>query len=169
MTTSISMTTRFTVYSAILVIGGGCLTARALTEQWRYVTRAAVQQIAADGKGGCAYVDKDASNWASVVWLNQKGAVQYATGVLTGSFMGAIINGCSANQLLYTGMIGFPMMAQVDKKGKALPVAAFGGYVLGMPLMMPFGTSLLNDKKGFFVINVNTNTEVNTVVRYLYK
>ncbi len=163
------MTTRVTVYCAILLIGCGCLTAGALTEQWRYVARAAVQQIVADGKGGCVIADRDASNFAGVVWLNQKGAVQYTAGVVTGSPFATIVNGCSASQLLYTGTPGFPMMAQVDKKGVAKPVVAFGGYLLGMPMMMPFGPSRLDDKKGFFVVNVNTNTDVNTVVRYLFK
>jgi hypothetical protein len=145
------------------------MTGWALTEQWRYAARASVQQIVSDGKGGCAVSDRDISNYVSVVWLTQKGAVQFTTGVITGSPFGAMINDCTASQLLYTGTPGFPMMVQVNKKGVMTPVVAIGGYLLGSPMVIPFGSSRVQDKKGFFVVNVNTNTGVETVVRYLYK
>jgi hypothetical protein len=162
------MTAMKAQYMYLLVVCG-CVTAWAVTEQWRYAARASVQQIISDGKGGCAVADKDVSNLVSVVWLNQKGAVQFTTGVITGSPFGAFINDCTASQLLYTGTPGFPMMVQVGKKGTMTPVVAIGGYLLGSPMIVPFGSSRVQDKKGFFVVNVNTNSGVESVVRYLYK
>jgi hypothetical protein len=163
------MTTMKAQYMYLLVVCG-CVTALAVTEQWRYAVRASVQQIVSDSKGGCVVSDRDVSNFVSVVWLTSKGAVQFTSGVVTGSPIGAMIHDCTASQLLYTGTPGFPMMVQVSKKGTMTPVVAIGGYLFGNPMIIPpYSASRLQDKKGFFVVNVNTNSGVESVVRYLYK
>ncbi len=162
------MTTRMMTRIALVAVCGS-LTAWGLTEQWRHVARAPVQQIVGDGKGGCAFVTRETNAFVSVVWLDKKGQLRYDSGPMETVPIGPVINDCTPKQVVYTGTAGFPMMVQVDKNGSPTPVVSFGGYLIGMTIVAPYGHSRLGDKKGFFVLNVNTNTGVNTVVRYLYK
>ena len=145
------------------------MAASALTEQWRYTATGAVQQIAVDGKGGCAFVAKDSNDVSNIAWLDRKGRVLYTVaGLGSAAPLGVVIYSCTPKQLLFSGALGFPVMGQVNAKGIALPVAAFGGIVIGGP-MFPIELNTQADKKGFFVVNSDTNTLVDSIVRYTYK
>lgn len=147
-----------------------CLAATLLfaaTEQWSYTAPAAVYQIVGDGKGGCAFCAADTNDISTVVWLDKKGAEKFVYGPVTPIFMQPTILSCSKKELIF-GPPGFPIIAQVDKKGDVQAVAGLTGYLLPTPLVFPFGASQLSDKKGFFVINVNTHSGQNTIVRYSF-
>ena len=67
-------------------------------------------------------------------------------------------------------LIPLPLLVQVNKKGDETPVITLGGFLYGRPIPgLAANVSSLTDKKGFFVINVNTNAKTSAVVRYSYK
>lgn len=152
-----------------VVLMSGCLAAWGLTEEWRYAANAAVAQIVSDGKGGCALVERATNDICHVVWLNKKGEVVQVVGPIPFSSIGPTINECTPKQLLVTAMLGIPMMVQADTKGKVTPLVALNGFVIGFYAPAPYALNRMGDAKGFFVVNVNTNTLAYSVVRYRYK
>ena len=140
----------------------------AATEQWSYSAPAPVQQIVADGKGGCAFVSTDTNGISSVVWLDKKGVNKFVYDIGSVFFIQPSILSCSKKELIF-GPPGFPVLAQVDKKGNVQAVADLTGYLMPFPVLFPIGFSELSDRKGFFVVNVNTNSGQNTIVRYSFK
>lgn len=156
-------------YSIVAIIGMIIIGLHvfAATEQWRYQSPHEITQIMADGKGGCALVVADTNGIAQVIWLDKKGQLLYTSLQAPGFPIGAI-NSCTPKQLVYTLFLGPPMLVQVTRTGQEIPVASIGGYLYGRPLTYG-GGSELSDKKGFFVVNVETNTMRKTLVRYSYK
>ena len=140
----------------------------AATELWRTPTVSNVIQVMADGKGGCACAWFDTNATINLAWFDAKGRVRYTSEPSDIPIPILPINACTPKQLLYTTVYGFPMMVQVDKKGRAIPVATIGGFVIGSPPML-LPRNSLTDQKGFFLINVDTNNAVECVVRYSYK
>jgi hypothetical protein len=157
----------------LLLIAGllACLALHAATEQWRYATGQRVAQILADGKGGCAVLYGDTNDHFTIVWLDKKGAVRYQqSGQLSSGPPLAMLAACTSKQLLHSDLSIFYQLVQVNKKGEPRAVAALGGFVLGSPLFpAPFALSDTGDRKGFFVLNTDTNTSEDTVVRYRFK
>ena len=161
--------------SVIILLCSCCLaslTLVAVTEQWRYDTGEEVLQVVADGKGGCAVFYGGTNSTYSCVWLDRKGRILYqASGPGSGPF-GIGITACSPKQLLYADFSTFPQLVQVRKQRAPVPVAALGGFVIGTPFApvpIPVPSSQVGDRKGFFVVNTNTNAEEDTVIRYSYK
>ena len=141
----------------------------AATEQWRFTVPMMLVQVVADGNGGCATAALDTNGFINVFWFDKKGDIKYTSDPIPG-FMPGIIQSCSKKQLVYMSMIPMPLLVQVNKKGDEKPVVSLGGFLYGRPLPgMAANTSSLTDKKGFFVINVNTNAETSAIVRYTYK
>lgn len=142
--------------------------ASAATEQWRFAVTGTVYQLMADTSGGCAFVLVDTNSTARVFWLNKNGVPVYVS--IPMSFGGMLsLNSCSPKQILFTTISGYPMMVQVDSKGRETPVAAVGSFVLGVPFMVPVALNAPMDKKGFFVQNIETNTmRRGAIVRYKF-
>jgi hypothetical protein len=161
-----NMKTSYSIAAIISIIIIG-LHVFAATEQWRYQSPHEITQIMTDGKGGCAVVVADTNGVSQVIWLDKKGQVLYTSLPAPGFPIGAI-NSCTPKQLVYTLLLGPPMLVQVTKTGQEIPVASIGGFLYGRPLTYGSANEL-SDKKGFFVINVETNTMRKTLVRYSYK
>jgi len=161
------MRTRTRILILCGVAGISVMIACAATKQWQYNSPNNIMQVYADGKGGCAVATTDTNNLVTVVWLDKKGKVLYESPLMSAPMIG-LIQSCSANQLTYTIFFGYPMIVQVSKKGEETPVVSIGGITYGTPLA-PTLNNKLDDKKGFFIINVNTNTTRKTLVRYSFK
>ncbi len=161
------MRTRTTILILSGTVALTVLLARAATRQWEYTSIQTIIQVVADGKGGCALAMADTNNIVTVVWLDRKGRSLYQSLPVSGPMLGPIQD-CSPKQLTYTIFIGYPMIVQVDKKGHEQPVVSIGGITYGTPLA-PNANNRLGDKKGFLVINVDTNTMRETLVRYSFK
>ena len=163
--------------TGIIVIALGCAVGSALTEQWRHPVDGEIFQVLADGKGGCGIAVLVTDDVFRVEWIDKKGEVLFDSGKMGGVFSIGTLSGpiheCTPRQLVFTGTYFFPYLIQVTRAGKILPAFALGGFVLGSPYsttpIMSLPSSRFTDKKGFFVINVDTNTEAQTLVRYTYK
>ena len=155
----------------------GCATLYAVTEQWRYTADGTIIQVLSDGKGGCAIASLVTADVVRVEWFDKNGALLYDTGPMQGSFpvggFGGPINECTPKQIVLTSSFFLPVLLQVKRNGTELPAFDMRGIVLGFPYTEAapgvFPSSRFTDKKGLFVINVNTNTDENTLVRYSYK
>lgn len=147
------------------------LFAYAVTEQWRntFTGVDGIIQVVADGKGGCAVASLDTNGIAIISWYNKKGDVIYQSDNYIYGFPN-MIQACSKNQLTYMLTVPVPMIVQVDKKGAERPVAVINGYLYSLPFTsLSANANTFVDKKGFFVVNANTNTKTFAVVRYTYK
>jgi hypothetical protein len=169
---------RLTVWgSALAIIVIGCATLCALTEQWRYPVDGTVFQVVSDGKGGCAIAVQVTDVVYRVEWIDKHGQLQFDSGkmgsMLPYGLYAGPIHECTRRQLVFTSAYLFPVLVQVTRTGTVIPAFAFDGFVIGAPFnqMLPVAIprNRYADKKGFFVINVNTNTDVNILVRYTYK
>ncbi len=163
------MKTRIYITIFFLISAFFCFFSFAATEQWRKDPVGFIYQIVADGKGGCAYVYADTNFAFSVVWLDKKGEVKFQETLISFLPLHGPVILCTPKQLIYSDAIGLPSLVQVDKKGVPAQVPSFKGYlypVLGGGLPK----EKLTDKKGFFVVNVDTNAPLaESLVRYSKK
>jgi hypothetical protein len=144
------------------------LTAFAATRQWSIDTPGQIYQVVGDGKGGCAFVWITTGDVPTVVWADKKGAIihQKTLSVHTWPFP---ITQCTPKQLNYLSEVGGGnQLVQVDKKGQETSEPASGVVVNGG---FPFTLSRAMDKKGFFTIELNTNTPAmpSKLIRYSNK
>jgi hypothetical protein len=141
----------------------------AATEQWKFPVTMQIAQVVADGYGGCAISAVETNGYVTIHWLDKKGNAKYTSDPYPG-FIPGIIQSCSKKQLTYMSLIPIPLLVQVNKKGDEKPVVSLGGFLYGRPLpSLGANVNSFIDKKGFFVINVNTTAVTSAVVRYSYK
>jgi len=155
----------------IFLFSFSVLFAFAVKEQWRrtFTGIKGIVQVVADEKGGCAIATLDTNSLIKVVWCDKKGNVIYCSDKFLVSYI-ATIQSVSKNQLVYLATSPFPLFVQVDKKGRVTPVISIGGYMYPVPLTATAGNlNKFVDKKGFFVVNANTNIKSHAVIRYSYK
>ena len=154
--------------------------AYALTEQWTYDlgTETAdiyydIDQIAVDGKGGCAivwYMDNH-DTWvetAYVTYLDKKGNKVWEKSYPNKE---AEIAYCSKKMIVFAvfpeyGHTGNQIIVTIDKKGQETVIEKPGSNIdAGVNHeMKPLG-----DKKGFFVERNETGMGKCSLVRYTYK
>ncbi len=133
-----------------------CTPINAATEQWSSGTYNDINQIFADGSGGCAFRDNGIAKTNTIVWINNKGKMIYKK-----SFPDFIkIVTLSKKRLVYFINDIESYFIIVDKKGVETIVAK-----LGADLGTIAEVNVLVDKKGFFVED-KTNGKV---IRYTYK
>jgi len=169
------LTKKLMIWCGIVVVG--CATLYAVTEQWRYTVDGEIIQVLSDGKGGCAIAHLVTADVLRVEWFDKNGILLYDTGPMKETFplggFGGPIHECTPKQIVLTCSYFLPVLLQVKRNGTELPAFDIRGIVLGFPynegVPVVFPSSRFTDKKGLFVINVNTNTDENTLVRYSYK
>jgi hypothetical protein len=155
----------------------GCATLYALTEEWRYPVDGTIFQVMSDGKGGCAIAVLVTDVIHRVEWIDSQGLLQFDSGEMGSTLPYGLYTGpvheCTRRQLVFTSSYFLPVLIQVTRKGTVIPAFALDGFIIGAPInpmiSIAFPRNRFADKKGFFVINVNTNTDENTLVRYTYK
>lgn len=143
--------------------------AHGVTEQWRGLTASNIVHVVADGKGGCAVAYLYESEKLRVVWYDGKGDVLYDSGIGKPQDFSNVIAVCTPKQLVYTTVLTTNLVAvHVTPKGTQEVVVDFEEITIGGS-RGGVAVCRMGDRKGFFAINVNTNTGSQTLVRYRYK
>ncbi len=168
-------------YSLILfiLIFAFCYQGKCATEEWTYDGMSNIFQIVADGKGGCSFTRLNGVLGGGtadfdIVWLDKKGALIYSAPMTNSTFPGMIL-GCTSKQLLFADKRPNPVFIQVDQNGVESIVPSPAGKYNMMPMSTLIPVSLIiqdariTDKKGFFLVENNTNTYGATLIRYSNK
>ena len=147
-----------------------CITGvHAATREWSVDAPGQIYQVVGDGKGGCAFVWITTAGVPTVVWVDKKGAVKYEKTLSPTSWPFSVAQ-CTRRQINYLSDTGSGhQLVQIDKQGRETSVATSGQVVANGGY--PFTLLNATDKKGFFVVQLSTNTPAPTsqLVRYSNK
>ena len=149
-----------------LALAFAARTGQAATEQWTAFGDARIQQVVADGNGGCAYTRLDASNNATLVWLDKKGNVIYQAAP-TNQFQWPIVV-CTRKLLLYLDKRPLNVLVQVAPDGTESVLSA-PNTEIGPSLMGIYRPSLVDDRRGFFAVKLGIPVQTNTLLRFTNK
>jgi hypothetical protein len=147
--------------AACLLLAAGL---QAITRQWSVPAGQAAFVVTADGKGGCAFLSFETNTAITVTWVDRKGAVKYQKESAVGTIPTLIK--CTRKVLVYSlTTSNVTTFVRVDKKGEETAGGDPG------KLQQVIGQRRSIDKKGFFVVNIDTNPQPNRseVVRYTDK
>lgn len=147
-----------------------CITAipaLAATQLWTFGPVLAVYQVVADGSGGCAVGWIETNGFMFVTWLDKKGNEVFSHRG-SGFSPGGPVLGCNKKQLVYADVPGLFTTVTVDRKGVATVVTALGAF-LQEPPGSPSSRCKLDDPRGIFLVNMNTNTGFQTLIRMSHK
>ncbi len=154
----------FLSYVAMLVLLCA-VAAPAATFQWAVDGFTSVNQIVADGKGGCAVLGHNASG-IYIVWIDKKGAKVYEK-TLTSSSLGIL--SFDGKTLVYQLTTSPYSLVAVDKKGVETSVADASYMMYGVFVMMQNQPNVPRDSKGFFTAQSPTGPGTWRVARYTFK
>jgi hypothetical protein len=146
-----------------------CLLAVAATRQWSIDGGFAVQQLVADGYGGCALYWYRTNVGGEIVWVDKKGVIKYRK-ELHGVIQFPIIR-CGKKELVYIVSTNAHMSYAVHVHGKGVEQEIRKARTLvETPYIFGSGSyQKPSDKKGFFTGEYTTNPPIFHVVRYTYK
>ena len=154
--------------SVTLVLG--TLAVSAATPEWSYDgTFAIIYQVVSDGKGGCGVYGVQTNGNYHVAWLDKHGDVIYQRSVAPGDIIWNIY-GVTRKAIVFGLQTGAGAeLISVDKSGTQsgtpFPVNSLY-FQVGLP---PYGTSITQDKKGYFFPLRDLLTGIFTLERYSYK
>jgi len=151
----------------ICVLAGICgvMLCLAAKEEWSVDGEAAIQQVVADGTGGCAMMRKDTNDVQSIVWVDRFGIPLYQA-----TASNAYIISCSKKQLLYSDRLNGGAIIQVDNKGTLTRIYAPQTVIEG-PAGFIYPSNMMVDPKGFFGIKqiIMSPTPSQILVRFKNK
>lgn len=153
----------------ILTAVSVCLLTVAATKQWSIGGGTIVQQLVADGTGGCAFYWYSTNGYAEIVWVDRKGVIKYRNKIYGGS-QKPILR-CGKKELVYltSSTSSLPFAVQVDSKGVEQEIK-IPHTLIYQPYSSSQGNFVMpSDKKGFFVGEQSTNPPAYHIVRYSYK
>jgi hypothetical protein len=141
-------------------------TSFAATEQWTIKDAQLITQIMADGSGGGAFVCRDASNNCRLVWFDKQGRELYRAAP-TNAFPWPIVT-CTKKTLLYMDKRPLNVFVQVTPNGTE-SVITDAGASIGPSLIGVYGSSIINDSKGFFALKFFAAGSSNELLRFSNK
>ncbi len=148
-----------------LLLSLSAMVVPAATFQWSADGFAMINQIVADGKGGCAVLGTNGGGFY-IVWLDKKGVKIYEKTVVNTC---AGILSCDNKTLVYN-MLGSPYtLIAVDKKGVETTVSDPAYNMRGVFMTTPNQPNVPRDSKGFFTAQAPTGPGTWRVARYTFK
>jgi len=160
------MNTRILLIAACILAACWCARSLAATEEWSFPGSNGVYQLVTDGKGGCAFVRLEVAGMR-MIWLDHKGEVRFQKPIILGA---QAILALSKNYLYYLDYSPpGQAVVQVDKKGADARIATDAQSIPQVPALWAVPENSVGDKKGFFVVRIETNTAQYTVSRFSNK
>ena len=170
------MKTKLFIIAIILFIASIFTTStQALTKQWTYDlgsdtidTVCFIDQIAADGKGGCAivWIEDNTNVWTNTVYVTYFDKKRQKVWEKSYPGKNAEISYCSKKTVVFAvSGTGYEFIVSIDKKGVESIAAKPDADINGS---MNSETIPLGDKKGFFVERSEVGAKC-SLVRYTYK
>jgi hypothetical protein len=149
------------ITTACLLLAAGL---QAITRHWSVPAGQATLLVIADGKGGCAFLSFETNGATAVTWADRKGAVKYQKEYVLGTF--PVLVKCTPKVLVYSlTTSNVTTFVKVDRKGEEMAAGDSGKFQQAISQRRSV------DKKGFFVVNIDTNPPPNRseIVRYTDK
>jgi hypothetical protein len=157
------------MHASVLFAALTCACAQAATEEWTYGGLTGVLQVVADGAGGCAMTrfTDGPYDYSDVVWLDKNGALLYQAALSNALRAGILV--CTPKHLVYSDMRETNLVMYVAQDGTATMLPAAANTFNRSPALYPLYWQSMADRKGFFAIRTDTNTQAATLVRYTNK
>jgi hypothetical protein len=132
----------------------------ALTREWGVQTGVTITSLRVDTKGGCAVTSVETNGIYAIAWIDAKGNVKYQKSFAAGT-QAAVVK-CGKKTLVYfTVNAASRELVQVDKKNQESTTTS-------TKVINPVNALESTDKKGFFVLEFDTNQvpTLSEIVRY---
>jgi len=132
----------------------------ALTREWGVPTGTTITSLRVDAKGGCAVASIETNGAYTVAWVDAKGNIKYQKSFAAGTQVGVVK--CEKKTLVYLKVTAASReLVQVDKKNQESTTTS-------TKVINPVNALESTDKKGFFVLEFDTNQvpAFSEIVRY---